>query len=299
MKQLILGGARSGKSSLATRLALESGRNVAIIVTARATDDEMRERIEQHRRERPAHWSVLEEPEHLGEALRKLGDDSFVVVDCLTVWIAHVLFPVAPDGSARVDEPAWERERSSLLEALDRHRGELVLVSNEVGLGIVPGSAAGRRFRDEQGRLNQALAARCDRVTFLAAGFRCSSSHESRRRHDLCEQSDLAKLYARAQTIACHSAQLAFQVDTPGEKRKRREHQRGREKDTRNKQGDRPHRNHGRRSVPSESLAHAARKRRDPHRPCNGAESRPCRDQRHSRAPARRSGTRSTPLPTR
>ncbi|HEX7011122.1 MAG TPA: bifunctional adenosylcobinamide kinase/adenosylcobinamide-phosphate guanylyltransferase [Steroidobacteraceae bacterium] len=171
MKHLILGGARSGKSSFATRLALESGRDVAVIVTARVTDEEMRERIERHRRERPAHWSVLEEPEHLGEALQKCGENTLVLVDCLTVWIANVLFPVAPDGSARVDEPAWERERSSLFEALDHHRGELVLVSNEVGLGIVPESAAGRRFRDEQGRLNQALASRCDRVTFLAAGL--------------------------------------------------------------------------------------------------------------------------------
>lgn len=171
MKHLILGGARSGKSSLATRRALESGRDVALIVTARVTDEEMRERIERHRRERPTHWRVCEEPERLGEALRQFGEETFVVIDCLTVWIANVLFPVAPDGSARVDDRAWERERSSLFQALDRHRGDLVLVSNEVGLGIVPETPAGRRFRDEQGRLNRELAPRCDRVTFVAAGL--------------------------------------------------------------------------------------------------------------------------------
>jgi adenosylcobinamide kinase/adenosylcobinamide-phosphate guanylyltransferase len=171
MLELILGGARSGKSSLAVARARASGRPVAFIVTATASDDEMRKRIAKHRSERPAAWTTLEAPVELAAALRELGQrDVFIVVDCLTLWIANVLFRAAGE-SFELDEPGWARRRAGLIEALSQYRGDAVLVSNEVGLGIVPESMPARRFRDEQGRLNQELAVLCDRVTFVAAGL--------------------------------------------------------------------------------------------------------------------------------
>lgn len=171
MLELLLGGARSGKSSLAVTRARASGRQVAFVATATASDDEMRERIAKHRSERPAEWLTVEAPVDLADALRELRQrDVFIVIDCLTLWIANVLFR-ADGESFELDETGWVKRRSGLIQELSGFRGNAVLVSNEVGLGIVPESAATRRFRDEQGRLNQELAAICDRVTFVAAGL--------------------------------------------------------------------------------------------------------------------------------
>ena len=164
MHELILGGARSGKSALALRRATDSGLRVAWIATAQALDAEMAGRITRHRRERPAHWQTIEEPLHLSAALRRLASaDSCLVLDCLTLWLTNLLLA---ENAALL-----EHETAALLEVLPTLPGRVILVANEVGLGIVPENALARRFRDEAGRLNQAVAAACEQVTFVAAGL--------------------------------------------------------------------------------------------------------------------------------
>lgn len=164
MKTLILGGARSGKSALAERLAGDSGHDVVYIATAQAHDDEMHERIAHHRARRPAHWRSEEEPLALADALRRHArEDRCLLVDCLTLWLSNLLIDPEP---AR-----FERERDALLDLLPALPGELLLVSNEVGLGIVPMGALSRRFVDEAGRLHQSLAVHCERVLFVTAGL--------------------------------------------------------------------------------------------------------------------------------
>lgn len=162
MVELILGGARSGKSALAERRALDSGLDVVYVATAAAGDGEMAERIRHHRERRPAHWTTVEAQVGLADALaREALDERLLVVDCLTLWLGNLLD----------DAEALAAERDALLACLPRLAGRVVLVSNEVGLGIVPDNPLARRFRDEAGRLNQAVAAACDRVTFVAAGL--------------------------------------------------------------------------------------------------------------------------------
>ncbi|MBF0165475.1 MAG: bifunctional adenosylcobinamide kinase/adenosylcobinamide-phosphate guanylyltransferase [Magnetococcales bacterium] len=161
---LILGGARSGKSTLATRLAEASGRPVALIVTARADDAEMAIRIQRHRTSRPTTWTVIEEPLALGDSLRRwVGPDRFVVVDCLTLWLTNLLLDADPTR--------FQQERQALVEALSQVSGALVLVSNETGLGVVPMGPLSRQFVDESGWLHQDLARMADRVTLMVAGL--------------------------------------------------------------------------------------------------------------------------------
>jgi adenosylcobinamide kinase/adenosylcobinamide-phosphate guanylyltransferase len=173
---LILGGARSGKSALAERLAQETGQAVIYIATARGADAEMAERIEHHRARRPANWQTLEAPLLLADAVRAAcAAGRTVLVDCLTLWLTNIML----DGLEEVPQvgeftlpPAFATERAALLALLDDDLpGELLLVSNEVGMGIVPLGALARRFADEAGRLNQALAARAGRVILVAAGL--------------------------------------------------------------------------------------------------------------------------------
>ena len=171
MKELILGGARSGKSTLALERARASGRDVVFIATAMPSDAEMSERIERHRRERPPHWQTRECPVQLASAIREAGAESFIVIDCLTLWLANALFPNSKHAEVDVDETTFARETDALYACLAQHAGDIVLVSNEVGWGLVPENPIGRRFRDEQGRLNQRVAALCDRVTLVAAGL--------------------------------------------------------------------------------------------------------------------------------
>lgn len=164
MRSLILGGARSGKSALAERWAIESGRDVVYIATAERRDGEMDARIDLHRARRPAGWTCVEEPLALASAVRRSAAmDRCVLVDCLTLWLSNLL---CLDDAAR-----YGREREALLDAVAAAPGMLLLVSNEVGLGIVPMGELSRRFVDEAGRLHQALAARCERVVFTAAGL--------------------------------------------------------------------------------------------------------------------------------
>ena len=164
MRTLILGGARSGKSALAERLARESGQAVVYIATAQAHDEEMAARIAHHRDRRPAHWQSVEEPLALADTLRAYArPDRCVLVDCLTLWLSNLL------GNA--DDKRLGHEWDALLNVLPALPGELLFVSNEVGLGVVPMGELTRRFVDEAGRLHQAIAARCERVLFVAAGL--------------------------------------------------------------------------------------------------------------------------------
>lgn len=163
MKVFILGGARSGKSAFAQRQALESGLEVIYLATAHAGDDEMADRIARHRAERPAAWGLVEEPLALAEALRAhAAAGRCVLVDCLTLWLSNLL--------AAGDERA-ARESRDLLGLLPALPGLVLLVSNEVGQGIVPVHPLARRFRDEAGRLHQAVARACDRAIFVVAGL--------------------------------------------------------------------------------------------------------------------------------
>ena len=173
---LILGGARSGKSSLAEELAsrLAGEGEVLFVATAQAGDDEMRERIAEHRRRRPASWRTLEEPRQLGPAIAEsAGGARVVLVDCVTLWLANLLLADSPDGES-VPPEAGELALAEVDALLAAHRAgsaAFVVVSNEVGLGLVPPYPLGRVYRDLLGRANQRLAAAADEVYFLVAGL--------------------------------------------------------------------------------------------------------------------------------
>lgn len=171
MAELILGGARSGKSALAEARAAAGGLAIVYIATGEAGDGEMSARIAHHRARRPAAWTTIETPLALAETLRREASPGrLLLVDCLTLWLTNLLFSGLPqDGS--VDEARFDTEIAALLAALPNLPGRVLLVSNEVGCGIVPLNAMARRFADEQGRLNQRVAALCTRVTLVAAGL--------------------------------------------------------------------------------------------------------------------------------
>ena len=159
---LVLGGARSGKSAYAERLVAESGLEPVYVATAEARDAEMTARIEAHRARRNPSWRTVEAPDRLEDALRaQTGEGRAVLVDCLTLWLSNLML-----GGTDVEA------RSSALAGVARAApGLCVFVSNEVGLGLVPDNALGRRFRDAQGRLNQTIAGVADTVVFMAAGL--------------------------------------------------------------------------------------------------------------------------------
>ncbi|MFV0370278.1 MAG: bifunctional adenosylcobinamide kinase/adenosylcobinamide-phosphate guanylyltransferase [Azonexus sp.] len=176
MRQLILGGARSGKSRLAETQAAASGGRVIYIATAQVGDGEMARRIAQHRERRPAEWGCVEEPLHLAAALeRHAAPDVCLLVDCLTLWLSNLLFAGVAAAQAEAgqasDCPLFAAETGALLAALPALPGRIILVSNEVGCGIVPMHPVSRLFADEQGRLNQRVAALCEQVTLVAAGL--------------------------------------------------------------------------------------------------------------------------------
>ena len=179
MLTLILGGARSGKSDLALRLASVSRRDVLFVASMQPRDDEMRSRIEAHRAQRPANWRTLEEPRHLVQALRREARlTDFVLIDCLTLWVSNLLveeFAADPevDGPSALASAAAivVRLTGELLEWADAFSGEIAVVSNEVGLGVVPPYPLGRAFRDALGAANRMIAARADRVYYLVAGL--------------------------------------------------------------------------------------------------------------------------------
>lgn len=175
--ELILGGARSGKSREAERRAIESGLEVCVIATAEAGDAEMAARIRHHQMNRPPHWRTVEAPLALAAALRGHADARrCIVVDCLTLWLTNLIAAAGELSEADLIDPdralaQLRAEAEALIASLPTLPGRILLVANEVGLGLVPQTPLGRLFRDEAGRLNQALAAVCEEVVFVAAGL--------------------------------------------------------------------------------------------------------------------------------
>ena len=164
MLELILGGARSGKSRLAERLATQSGLAVTYIATSQALDGEMNARIQHHRQRRPAEWGLVEEPLELARALRdNAAPGRCLLVDCLTLWLTNLLM--------LDDDTRLAMQRDAFLEALAELPGRIILVSNETGLGVVPLGELTRRYVDEAGWLHQAVAERAERVLFTVAGL--------------------------------------------------------------------------------------------------------------------------------
>jgi adenosylcobinamide kinase/adenosylcobinamide-phosphate guanylyltransferase len=159
---LVIGGARSGKTAYAMKLAAESGFDRILIATAEAGDAEMQDRIARHRSERDDNWRVIEEPVDLIKGLEAAGlSGGILVVDCLTIWLSNLYFREI-DHVARIEE---------LAEWLGEPKIPTIFVSNELGLGLVPDSRLGRSFRDAHGLMNQKIAAICDSVTLVAAGL--------------------------------------------------------------------------------------------------------------------------------
>ncbi|QNY26088.1 bifunctional adenosylcobinamide kinase/adenosylcobinamide-phosphate guanylyltransferase [Acinetobacter seifertii] len=164
MLQLILGGARSGKSRLAEQTAISTQLPVTYVATAQALDPEMQSRIAHHQNQRPAHWSLIEEPLFLANALKKIDQpNQIILVDCLTLWLTNLLL--------LEDQSVQQFECEQLLKVLHTLESEIILVSNETGLGVVPLGEISRRFVDEAGRLHQALGQIADKVVFCVAGF--------------------------------------------------------------------------------------------------------------------------------
>lgn len=164
MKTLIVGGVRSGKSRYAEQLAASHDGSISVIVTATAGDEEMAARIAAHRARRPSHWRVREEPIALGRALLEVArPDSVVIVDCLTLWLTNIIM--------QSDASLLERESDALLAAVQSAPGLVILVSNDVGSGIIPINEMARRFVDVTGSLHQRLAHACDRVVWMIAGL--------------------------------------------------------------------------------------------------------------------------------
>jgi adenosyl cobinamide kinase/adenosyl cobinamide phosphate guanylyltransferase len=158
---LLIGGARSGKSSLAVRLAAEAGAPVVFIATGEAGDAEMEERIARHRAERPETWQTVEEPVALRAALEAVPADSSVVVDCLSLWVANLLERGAGDV---------EQESAAAADAAAARAAPTIAVTNEVGLGVVPPTPLGRAYRDVLGRVNATWAEAASESYFVIAG---------------------------------------------------------------------------------------------------------------------------------
>lgn len=165
---LILGGARSGKSAFAENLANESQLAVTYVATAQVYDDEFKARVQHHKDRRPANWALIEEPHRLTQTLARLAaPNQCLIVDCLTVWLAQWIC----EECSPPQDSSWQLEREAFLTLLPTLPGTIILVSNEVGMGIVPLGAINRQFQDEQGRLNQTIATLAKHVKFIAAGL--------------------------------------------------------------------------------------------------------------------------------
>jgi len=178
---LVIGGARSGKSSFAQRLAEKDGGKVCFLATAAAGDGEMSERIRKHRQSRPSHWMTVELSDGTALAINPSGID-ILIFDCFTVYLSNLMaaggldWPVAdedlmPESQVMNLMESTEREALQLVDRLRESVRTLIVVSNEVGMGVVPAFRLGRIFRDLSGRLNQAMATRADHVHFVIAGI--------------------------------------------------------------------------------------------------------------------------------
>lgn len=161
----ILGGARSGKSKYAAGLAQKSGRRVAFIATAEPNDPEMKSRIKLHKKARPKHWTTLEEPKDLTALLSKIGKKfKCVIIDCLTLLVSNLFL----EG---LTHKSIEKKLAALVKGLKNAQGKVFIVSNEVGLGIVPENKLARGFRDIAGKINQLVAEEADEVYFMISGI--------------------------------------------------------------------------------------------------------------------------------
>ena len=160
-RELILGGARSGKSTLAEQRAVSSALELVYVATATAGDGEMSQRIAHHQQRRGAQWTLVEEPVALAETLRQQQHPgTCIVVDCLTLWLSNCLH-----------RQCWEQQKTQLLQVLPQLCGHIILVSNETGLGVVPMGELSRQFVDEAGFLHQQLSSVCEQVTLVVAGL--------------------------------------------------------------------------------------------------------------------------------
>ena len=160
---VLLGGARSGKSTLASKLASASDRAVVIVVTAEARDEEMTERIQRHRASRPSSWGTVEAPRAVAEAVRELEPEAFAVLDCLTLWVSNEI-------EAGLGDDEIVAEAREVATTLAKRDAPAVVVTNEVGLGIVPMNELARRYRDTLGRVNTAFVSEAERAFFVVAG---------------------------------------------------------------------------------------------------------------------------------
>ena len=169
---LVIGGARSGKSRHAEALVAATGLPRTYIATAEAWDDEMRARIAQHRTDRGAGWQTVEAPQDLAPALCAVPAGRVVLVDCLTLWLTRQLMPLSNDlEQNRPPAHDWPAQAAMFLKAIEACPGPIVLVGNEIGLGVIPLGREVRAFVDALGVLNQQVAAACERVTLMAAGL--------------------------------------------------------------------------------------------------------------------------------
>ena len=161
----ILGGARSGKSSHALELAKRKGKGVAFIATSQALDEEMAKRIELHKEKRPSDWQTFEEPKDLAPLLKRIDVKiGLVIIDCLTLLISNLV-------SEKLEDEAIEKKIEEMLRVVKSAAFETIVVSNEVGLGIVPQNSLARRFRDLAGRVNQIVATEANEVLFMVSGM--------------------------------------------------------------------------------------------------------------------------------
>ena len=160
----ILGGARSGKSTFALNLA-KKYKKVAFIATGQALDREMKKRILLHRKARPSHWQTFEEDKEITSALQKIGDNfDCVVIDCLTLWVSNLML-------SGFNQEKIEGKISEVLSIIKKIKGKVIIISNEVGLGIVPVNKLARRFRDIAGKVNQIVACEASKVFFMVSGL--------------------------------------------------------------------------------------------------------------------------------
>lgn len=165
---LIIGGARSGKSAFAEKLAARH-EAVLFVATAEALDDEMQQRIENHKRNRPDSWHTLETPRDIVTGLESTPPHDVLLLDCLTLWVSNLLLDMEEGQADTEQRIAAEAER--LLAAYEASNAEWIVVTNEVGQGVVPPTVLGRAFRDTLGRVNQLFAARADKVYQMTAGL--------------------------------------------------------------------------------------------------------------------------------
>ena len=172
---LITGGVRSGKSNFAQELALKSGNPVLFVATAEAGDEEMQQRIEAHRKARPADWNTLEVTTHIGSRiLQEIGEARTVIVDCVTLLVNNIFLQYSGQDGEDIDAAMAEKgvmdEIDELVDCINRANASFIIVTNEVGLGLVPANKIGRLYRDMLGRANQMLARHVDEVYLMVAG---------------------------------------------------------------------------------------------------------------------------------